>query len=104
MATRAEQIAALEKDWAENPLWKLENVVTAEDVVRLRGSLANRNTPSPNVVQKNVGLGERWRKKGYECVGDHCGVKRATSQKAGSRLPVRLARLLTVTPLRNHVP
>ncbi|WP_461482971.1 hypothetical protein [Porticoccus sp.] len=40
MATREQQIAALEKDWAENPRWKnVKRGYTAADVVRLRGSL-----------------------------------------------------------------
>ena len=34
-----EQVAALEKDWAENPRWKgVTRDYTAADVVRLRGS------------------------------------------------------------------
>ena len=38
--TREQQIAALEKDWAENPRWKgIKRGYTAADVVRLRGSL-----------------------------------------------------------------
>jgi isocitrate lyase len=40
MATRQEQIRALEKDWAENPRWKgVKRPYSAEDVVRLRGSV-----------------------------------------------------------------
>ena len=40
MATRQEQIQALEKDWAENPRWEgVKRPYTAEDVVRLRGSV-----------------------------------------------------------------
>ena len=38
--TREQQIAALEKDWAENPRWKLvKRGYSAADVVRLRGSM-----------------------------------------------------------------
>lgn len=38
--SRAEQIAALEKDWATNPRWKgVKRGYSAADVVRLRGSL-----------------------------------------------------------------
>jgi len=38
--TREQQIAALEKDWAENPRWKgVKRGYSAADVVRLRGSL-----------------------------------------------------------------
>ena len=37
---REQQVAALKKDWAENPRWKgVHRPYTAEDVVRLRGSL-----------------------------------------------------------------
>ena len=38
--TREQQIAALEKDWAENPRWKgIKRPYSAADVVRLRGSV-----------------------------------------------------------------
>ena len=44
-STRAEQIALLEKDWAENPRWKgVKRGYTAADVVQLRGSLQPQNT------------------------------------------------------------
>lgn len=40
MANREQEVAALKKDWAENPRWSgLKRGYTAEDVVRLRGSL-----------------------------------------------------------------
>ena len=40
MATRQEQIQALEKDWATNPRWEgVKRPYSAEDVVRLRGSV-----------------------------------------------------------------
>lgn len=40
MSTKDEQIKALEKDWAENPRWKgITRPYSAEDVVRLRGSV-----------------------------------------------------------------
>jgi len=43
--TRDQQIAALEKDWAENPRWKgIKRGYTAADVVRLRGSLPIEHT------------------------------------------------------------
>ncbi|HOY35793.1 MAG TPA: isocitrate lyase [Piscinibacter sp.] len=43
--TREQQIAALEKDWAENPRWKgIKRGYTAADVVRLRGSLHIEHT------------------------------------------------------------
>lgn len=38
--TREEQIKTIEKDWAENPRWEgIERNYTAEDVVKLRGSV-----------------------------------------------------------------
>ena len=41
MSTREQQIAALEKDWAENPRWKgIKRPYSAADIVRLRGSVA----------------------------------------------------------------
>ena len=40
MIDRQQEVAALKKDWAENPRWKgLKRGYKAEDVVRLRGSL-----------------------------------------------------------------
>ena len=38
--TLAQQVTALEQDWAENPRWKgIERTYTAEDVVKLRPSI-----------------------------------------------------------------
>ena len=38
--TKEEQIREIEKDWAENPRWEgIERNYTAEDVVKLRGSV-----------------------------------------------------------------
>ena len=43
--TREQQIAALEKDWAENPRWKgVTRNYSAADVVRLRGSVQPEHT------------------------------------------------------------
>lgn len=45
MSTRQEQIAQLEKSWAEDARWKgIKRNYTAEDVVKLRGSLLIENT------------------------------------------------------------
>ena len=45
MATREQQIQALAKDWAENPRWKgVKRNYSAEDVVRLRGSVQIEHT------------------------------------------------------------
>ena len=45
MATREQQVQALAKDWAENPRWKgVKRNYSAEDVVRLRGSVQIEHT------------------------------------------------------------
>ena len=45
MSNREQQIAALEKDWAENPRWKgIKRGYSAADVVRLRGNLPIEHT------------------------------------------------------------
>ncbi|PUA19926.1 isocitrate lyase [Glaciimonas sp. PCH181] len=45
MTTREQQVQALAKDWAENPRWKgVKRNYTAEDVVRLRGSVQIEHT------------------------------------------------------------
>jgi isocitrate lyase len=45
MATREQQAQALAKEWAENPRWKgIKRNYTAEDVVRLRGSVSVEHT------------------------------------------------------------
>ncbi len=51
--TRDQQIAALEKDWAENPRWKgIKRGYTAADVVRLRGSLQIEHTLAKRGAEK----------------------------------------------------
>jgi isocitrate lyase len=53
MATRQEQIRALEKDWAENPRWNgVKRAYTAEDVVSLRGSLQIEHTIARQGAEK----------------------------------------------------
>ena len=53
MATREQQIQALEKDWAENPRWKgVTRSYTAEDVVRLRGSVQIEHTLAKRGAEK----------------------------------------------------
>ena len=38
--TKNEQIEQIERDWAENPRWEgIERTYSAEDVLRLRGSV-----------------------------------------------------------------
>ncbi|UDF34126.1 UNVERIFIED_ORG: isocitrate lyase [Shinella sp. XGS7] len=51
--TREQQIAALEKDWAENPRWKgIKRGYTAADVVRLRGSIKIEHTLAQRGAEK----------------------------------------------------
>src|SRR5450830_1493935 len=49
MTTREQQIAELQKDWDTNPRWKgIKRNYTAEDVVRLRGSIKVEHTIAKN--------------------------------------------------------
>jgi len=64
--SRAQQIAALENDWAHNTRWKnVKRSYSAQDVVRLRGSL------QPEYTLAQRGAGKLWElitggaKKGY---------------------------------------
>jgi isocitrate lyase len=51
--TRQQQIAQLEKDWAENPRWKgIKRGYSAADVVKLRGSLAIEHTLAKRGAEK----------------------------------------------------
>jgi isocitrate lyase len=53
--SREQQIAALEKDWANNPRWKsVKRGYSAADVVRLRGSL-QPSTRWPSAVPRSCG-------------------------------------------------
>lgn len=53
MASREQQVQALAKDWAENPRWKgITRNYTAEDVVRLRGSLQIEHTLAKRGAEK----------------------------------------------------
>ena len=51
--SREQQIAALEKDWAQNPRWKgVKRGYSAADVVRLRGSLQPEHTLAKRGAEK----------------------------------------------------
>ena len=55
--SREQQIALLEKDWAENPRWKgIKRGYTAADVVRLRGSVQIDHTLVDVIVAKYAPL------------------------------------------------
>ena len=83
---RQEEIARIEKDWAENPRWKnVKRTYTAEDVVRLRGSVKIENTIARQGAEKLWDLvygGQA--KKGYvNCLGALTGGQAVQQVKAG---------------------
>ncbi|OQX08700.1 MAG: isocitrate lyase, partial [Thiothrix lacustris] len=64
--TREAQIAALEKDWAENSRWaSVKRTYSAADVVRLRGSLQVDHTLAKRGAAKLWDLVNGGAKKGY---------------------------------------
>ena len=64
--SREQQIAALEKDWAQNPRWKsVKRGYSAADVVRLRGSLQPEYTLAQRGAEKLWELVNGGAKKGY---------------------------------------
>jgi len=66
MATREQQIQALTKEWAENPRWKsVKRNYTAEDVVRLRGSVQIEHTLAKSGAEKLWEKINGGAKKGY---------------------------------------
>ena len=55
--SREQQVAAIEKDWAENPRWKgIKRSYSAADVVRLRGSVQVEHTLAKRGSEKLWGL------------------------------------------------
>jgi isocitrate lyase len=53
MSNRKQQIQDLQKDWAENPRWKgVRRSFTAEDVVRLRGSVVAEHTIARRTAER----------------------------------------------------
>lgn len=82
MMSRAEQIAALEKDWKENPRWKgVTRPYKAEDVVRLRGSV------QPEYTFARKGAEKLWHLVNTEdfvpCLGALTGGQAVQQVKAG---------------------
>ncbi|MBP9940293.1 MAG: isocitrate lyase, partial [Comamonas sp.] len=64
--SREQQIAALEKDWAQNPRWKgVKRGYSAADVVRLRGSLQPEHTLAKRGAEKLWEKINGGAKKGY---------------------------------------
>ena len=81
-STRAEQVALLEKDWAENPRWKgIRRGYSATDVVNLRGSLQPQHTLA------ELGAQKLWRyihEEDYiNCLGALTGGQAVQQVKAG---------------------
>ena len=80
--TREQQIAALEKDWAENPRWKgVTRAYSAADVVRLRGSV------QPEHTFAKLGAEKLWNLVNNEpyinCLGALTGGQAMQQVKAG---------------------
>ena len=64
--TRAEQVADLKKDWAENPRWAdVKRGYSAEDVVRLRGSVQPEYTLATRGAERLWDAVNGNSKKGY---------------------------------------
>lgn len=82
MNGRNEIIAALEKDWAENPRWKgVKRGYTAQDVVRLRGSMTVEHSLARHGAEK------LWRllngRPYVNCLGALTGGQAMQQVKAG---------------------
>lgn len=82
---RQEQADVLTKDWAENPRWKnVKRAYSAQDVVRLRGSI------QPEYTYARLGAEKLWKlingssKKGYvNCMGAITAGQAMQQAKAG---------------------
>lgn len=82
---RNEQVQALEKEWAENPRWKnVKRTYSAEDVVRLRGSVQPEYTYARRGAEKLWDLINGSSKKGYvNCMGAITAGQAMQQAKAG---------------------
>ncbi|MET0091606.1 MAG: hypothetical protein ABW068_16585 [Candidatus Thiodiazotropha sp.] len=83
--TRQQQIDALNRDWAENPRWTdVQRGYSAEDVVRLRGSVQPEYTYAQRGAEKLWNLVHGEAKKGYvNCMGAITGGQAMQQAKAG---------------------
>ena len=83
--TRDKQIAALERDWQENPRWNnITRGYSAADVVRLRGSVQPENTLARMGAEKLWALVNGDAKKGYvNSMGALTGGQAMQQAKAG---------------------
>ncbi|MEE9318911.1 MAG: isocitrate lyase [Granulosicoccus sp.] len=84
-SSREQQIRELEQDWANNPRWKgVTRPYSAEDVVRLRGSLQIEYTLARRGAEKLWKLINGDAKKGYvNCLGALTGGQALQQAKAG---------------------
>ena len=82
MADRKAEIAAIQKDWDTNPRWKgITRGYTAEDVVRLRGSLKIEHTLAKHGAER---LWELVNNEAYvNCLGALTGGQAMQQVKAG---------------------
>ena len=82
MADRKAEIAALQKDWDTNPRWKgITRGYTAEDVIRLRGSLKIEHTLAKHGAER---LWELVNNEAYvNCLGALTGGQAMQQVKAG---------------------
>ena len=83
--SRQEQVQQLEKEWAENPRWSgVTRGYSAEDVVRLRGSIQPECTYARRGAEKLWELVNGGAKKGYvNCLGALTGGQAVQQAKAG---------------------
>jgi isocitrate lyase len=83
--TRQAQVAALEKEWQENPRWaSVKRGYSAEDVVRLSGSIQPENTLARMGAEKLWMLVNGGAKKGYvNSLGALTGGQAMQQAKAG---------------------
>ena len=82
---RKEQVKELEKDWQENPRWSdVKRPYSAEDVVRLRGSVQPECTYARRGAEKLWDLVNGSSKKGYvNCMGAITAGQAMQQAKAG---------------------
>lgn len=85
MKTRQEQITELEQEWQNNPRWTdVKRNYSAEDVVRLRGSVQPEYTYAANGAKKLWDLVHGDANKGYvNCMGAITGGQAMQQAKAG---------------------
>ena len=80
--SRAEQVKELEQDWATNPRWaNVKRDYSAEDVVRLRGSIQPEHTLARKGAEKLWEKVNGSANKGYVNAfgSNYCGPSDATS-------------------------